>query len=176
MTIQELDRRLARLMRMHGHTLLRFGLGLVFVWFGAPKFVPGLSPADALVRATVPFFDPTWFVPLLGAVEVLIGICLWRRRWLRFGLLVMAGHMLGTVLPLVTLPEIAWKTFPVATLEGQYILKNMVLIASAIVLGGAAYEEPEPQEGRAAPSVGRFLELTVRRSAPAREPQPPAPA
>lgn len=141
MTLRTIDRRLTRWMREHGHALLRFGLGLVFVWFGAPKLVPGLSPADALVRATVTCCDPTWFVPLLGVVEMLIGACLWRRRWLRFGLFLMAGHMIGAAAPLVTLPEIAWKSFPVATLEGQYILKNVVLIGAAIVLGGAAYEE-----------------------------------
>jgi uncharacterized membrane protein YkgB len=161
MTLETLDRHLARWMRTHGHTLLRFGLGLVFVWFGAPKLVPGLSPADALVRATVTCCDPTWFVPLLGTVEMLIGLCLWNRRWLRFGLVLMAGHMVGAALPLFTLPEIAWKAFPVATLEGQYILKNVVLIAGAIVLGGAAYGDAEA----ARRPVRRWTERGTKRGA-----------
>jgi uncharacterized membrane protein YkgB len=125
-------------MQRHGHVVLRLGLGTVFVWFGAPKLIPGASPAESLVAATVPWFDPTWFVPLLGVVEILIGVCLFVRRWVRFGLVLMAGHMIGAALPLFTLPEIAWKSFPVATLEGQYILKNVVLVAGAIVLGGAS--------------------------------------
>jgi len=138
MTTEQIDRRLTLWMQAHGHTVLRLGLGLVFVWFGAPKLFPGLSPAEDLVAATVPWFDPDWFVPLLGCVEMLIGFCLWRCRWLRVGLVLMAGHMVGTVLPLFTLPEIAWASFPVATLEGQYIIKNVVLVAGAMVLGGSA--------------------------------------
>lgn len=160
MTFRMIDRCLARWMRANGHALLRFGLGLVFVWFGAPKLVPGLSPADALVRATVPWADPTWFVPLLGVVEMWIGLCLWNRRWLRFGLVLMAGHMVGAALPLVTLPEIAWKSFPVATLEGQYILKNLVLIAGAIVLGGASSPE-EPDVDAAELPRGQHEALTT---------------
>jgi uncharacterized membrane protein YkgB len=137
MTLTTIDRLLAGWMRSHGHALLRLGLGLVFVWFGAPKLVPGLSPAEELVRATVTCCDPQWFVPTLGLAEVGIGLCLWTRRWLKLGLALMAGHMLGTALPLFTLPEVAWKAFPVATLEGQYILKNVVLVGAAIVLGGS---------------------------------------
>jgi uncharacterized membrane protein YkgB len=132
------DERLSRWMQRHGHLLLRLGLGLVFVWFGAPKLFPGASPAEDLVAATVPWCDRSWFVPLLGVGEILIGVCLWVRRWVRLGLVLMAGHMLGAALPLFTLPEIAWKTFPIATLEGQYILKNVVLVAGAMVVGGAA--------------------------------------
>ncbi|MEM1449149.1 MAG: DUF417 family protein [Planctomycetota bacterium] len=127
---------IGRTLEASGVTLLRLGLGLVFVWFGLPKLVPGLSPAEDLVAATVTCCDPTWFVPLLGATEALIGLCLWSRRLLPLGLALMAGHMCGTVLPLFTLPEITWKAFPVATLEGQYILKNVVLVAGAIVIAG----------------------------------------
>ncbi len=140
MTLEQVDRRLSDWMRSHGNVLLRLGLGLVFIWFGGPKLVPGLSPAEDLVRATVPCCDPDLFVPVLGAAEVLIGICLLHRRWIRLGLLLMAGHMIGAALPLFTLPDVVWKSFPVATLEGQYILKNMVLIAAAVVLGGSTRE------------------------------------
>jgi len=150
MSLRPIDERLARWMQRHGHLVLRLGLGLVFVWFGAPKLFPGASPAEGLVAATVPWFDPTWFVPVLGIAEVLIGVCLFVRRWVRFGLVLMAGHMCGAALPLFTLPEIAWQSFPLATLEGQYILKNLVLIAAAIVVGGASAGRGTPrlQTGR----------------------------
>jgi putative oxidoreductase len=124
-------------LQARGLTMLRIGIGLVFVWFGLPKLVPGLSPAEELVTRTVTCCDPSWFVPLLGTVEVVIGLCFWSRRFMPVGLLLMAGHMCGTVLPLFTLPEITWKSFPVATLEGQYIIKNVVLIAGAMVLAGS---------------------------------------
>lgn len=113
---------------------LRLALAMVFVWFGLPKLVPGLSPAEGLVRATVTWFDPAWFVPTLGAAEAFIGLCLLRTRWLTLGLVLLAGHMAGTALPLVTLPEVTWKAFPVPTLEGQYVLKNAVLVAAAFAV------------------------------------------
>ena len=80
-------------MQAHGLGLLRFGLGLVFIWFGAPKLVPGLSPAEDLVVATLPCFDRHWCVPLLGLGEVLIGLCLLYRPWIRVGLFLMAGQI-----------------------------------------------------------------------------------
>ena len=93
-----------------------------------------LAHAGPLIQNRRP--QNTWVVPLRGATEALIGLCLWSRRLLPLGLALMAGHMCGTVLPLFTLPEITWKAFPVATLEGQYILKNVVLVAGAIVIAG----------------------------------------
>lgn len=151
MSLPDLDRRLTAWMRENGPALLRLGLGLVFVWFGAPKLVPGLSPAEELVRRTVACCDPSWFVPALGVAEIAIGLCLWSRRLLRVGLALMAAHMVGTALPLVTLPDVAWKAFPVATLEGQYILKNVVLVGAAVVLGGIA--RPRPGEAPRTPGA-----------------------
>jgi uncharacterized membrane protein YkgB len=129
--------------------LLRLALALIFVWFGLPKLVPGLSPAEDLVRATIPWFDPAWFVPLLGATEAFIGLCLLRDRWLTLGLLLLAGHMVGAALPLVTLPDITWKAFPVATLEGQYVLKNAVLIAAAFAVASTHLRRPSTPAQRA---------------------------
>jgi len=114
--------------------LLRLGLGVVFLWFGALKLVPGLSPAEALVAKTVcSIVDPHVFVPLLAVWECAIGLGLLLRRYLRVTLVLLGVHMAGTFLPLVTCPEAVWTRFPYAwTLEGQYILKNLVLIAAAI--------------------------------------------
>lgn len=134
--MKQLESHIAHFSRKYGHELMRIGLGLVFFWFGAPKLVPGLSPAEELVRRTVWCCDPSWFVPTLGLFEVVIGVCLMTRRASRLGLLLMAVHMIGAGMPLLTLPDIAWKSFPVATLEGQYILKNVVLMAAAFVLVG----------------------------------------
>lgn len=123
-------------MECHGHRILRYALAVVFLWFGALKPF-GVSPAAELVEKTVFFFPPEYFIPVLGVWEVAIGVCLLYRPLNRVGLALMAAQMLGTFLPLIVLPGEVWSSFPfVLTLEGQYIIKNLVLIAAAIVVGG----------------------------------------
>lgn len=40
-------------------------------------------------------------------------------------------------MPLIFLPKVCFTAFPVGlTLEGQYIIKNLILIAAALVVGG----------------------------------------
>lgn len=130
-------------MRRIGIPMTRLSLGLVFIWFGALKIV-GESPANDLVARTVYWVDSDWFLPFLGWWEILIGCCLIDPlRWLglspwltRAGILLLLAQMPGTFLPLVLLPEICFEDAPlVPTLEGQYIIKNLVLIAAAIVIG-----------------------------------------
>lgn len=131
------DRRIATWMAAHGPTLLRYALGVVFVWFGALKLFAGASPAEDLVKRTVYWFDPGWFFPFLGVWEVAIGLGLLVRPLIRLAVLLLLLQMPGTFLPLVVVPEACWEAFPfVLTLEGQYIIKNLVLIAAALVVGG----------------------------------------
>ena len=74
---------------------------------------------------------------LLAAWEVLIGLGLLTGRLLRITLLMLFLQMAGTVLPLFFFPDETWRAFPYApTLEGQYIIKNLVLISAGLVLGG----------------------------------------
>eukprot|EP00218_Dolichomastix_sp_CCMP3274_P008087 CAMPEP_0170148300 /NCGR_PEP_ID=MMETSP0033_2-20121228/38268_1 /TAXON_ID=195969 /ORGANISM="Dolichomastix tenuilepis, Strain CCMP3274" /LENGTH=126 /DNA_ID=CAMNT_0010385177 /DNA_START=84 /DNA_END=464 /DNA_ORIENTATION=- len=115
---------------------MRIGLGVIFLWFGALKFFPGLSPAEELVRNTVYFVDPDLFIPVLATWEVLIGLGLIAGKYMRITLLLLFLQMPGTALPIVLLPEVVWTAFPFGlTLEGQYIVKNLVLIGSALALG-----------------------------------------
>jgi uncharacterized membrane protein YkgB len=138
-----LDRRIAIWMRTWGVFLLRVSLGIVFIWFGALKPL-GLSPAEGLVRATVTWADPAWFIPLLGVWEVAIGVCLLIRPLVRVAILLLFLQMPGTILPLFLLPEVTFTWYPVApTIEGQYIIKNLVLISAAIVVGGTVRRNPE---------------------------------
>jgi uncharacterized membrane protein YphA (DoxX/SURF4 family) len=143
-----MDREITRWMARYGLVILRFGLGVIFVWFGALKLVPGLSPAEELVRNTVYFVKPDLFQPILAIWEILIGIGFLTGRFLRVTILLLFGQMAGTVLPLFLLPEVVWTVFPYGlTLEGQYIIKNLIIIGSALVLGGTARGgriEPEP--------------------------------
>jgi uncharacterized membrane protein YphA (DoxX/SURF4 family) len=109
----------------------------VFFWFGALKLFPGQSPAEDLVRNTTYFVDPDFFLPLLAVWEMAIGLGLIFGKFMRITLLLLFLQMPGTALPLVILPDAVWTEFPYGlTLEGQYIVKNLVLIGAGLVLGG----------------------------------------
>lgn len=142
------DRQITRWMARYGLIIMRIGLGVIFFWFGALKLVPGLSPAEELVRNTTYFVNPDWFIPVLAVWEMAIGLGLILGRFMRLTLLLLFLQMPGTALPLVVLPEAVWTQFPYGlTLEGQYIIKNLVLIGAGLVLGGTVRGgrlEPEP--------------------------------
>jgi len=132
-----IDRQITVWMARYGMTIMRVGLGVVFFWFGALKLVPGLSPAEDLVRNTTYFVNPDWFIPVLALWEMAIGLGLMFGMFMRLTLLLLFLQMPGTALPLVVLPEAVWTQFPYGlTLEGQYIIKNLVLIGAGFVLGG----------------------------------------
>ena len=131
------DARITGWMAQLGVPLLRAGLGITFLWFGALKLVPGLSPAEQLVRNTIYFVDPDLFLPVLAVWEMAIGLGLLLHVLPRVTLLLLFLQMPGTALPLVLLPDVCWNAFPHAlTMEGQYIVKNLVLVAAGLVLGG----------------------------------------
>lgn len=119
-----------------GVPVLRFGLGLVFIWFGALKLT-GASPATDLVTRTIYWLDPNIFIPILGWWETTIGVCLAIPPLTRVGILLLAFQMPGTFLPLILLPQVCYQGTPWnLTMEGQYIVKNLVIIGAALVLGG----------------------------------------
>ncbi len=115
---------------------LRLALGLIYFHFGFLKFFPDLSPAELLagqtiMRLSLHGLDAATALRCLAVFECAIGlgflfnVCM---RWVFFLFLI---HMLGTLLPLLLLPEFTFKISPLApTLEGQYILKNLVFIAA----------------------------------------------
>jgi uncharacterized membrane protein YkgB len=144
----KIDRLITGWMARYGLVIMRIGLGIVFLWFGALKIVPGLSPAEELVRNTTYFVDPDIFLPVLAVWEMLIGLGLIFGKFMRATLLLLFLQMPGTALPLLILPEVCWTVFPYGlTLEGQYIIKNLVLIGAGLVLGGTVRGgrlNPEP--------------------------------
>jgi uncharacterized membrane protein YphA (DoxX/SURF4 family) len=116
---------------------MRVGLGIVFFWFGALKLFAGQSPAEDLVRNTTYFIDADIFLPVLAIWEMAIGLGLIFGKFMRITLLLLFLQMPGTALPLLILPDAVWTHFPYGlTLEGQYIVKNLVLIGAGLVLGG----------------------------------------
>lgn len=139
--LEPVDVRITRWMARNGPMLLRVSLGVVFFWFGALKFFPGLSPAQDLAGNTIRVLSfgivqPTVSLPLLAAWECVIGLGLITGLWMRATILLLLLQMLGTLTPVVLFPDEVFLRVPYApTLEGQYIIKNFVLISAAVVLG-----------------------------------------
>jgi len=132
----ELDDTIAAQMDRWSIPVLRVAIAVVFIWFGALK-VFGISPAGELVASTVYIVDPATFVPILGIWEVVIGICLLYRPLIRVGIFLLFLQLPGTFLPIVLLPEVVFTAFPYGlTVEGQYIIKNLVIIGAALGIGG----------------------------------------
>jgi len=141
MTFDEMDYNIARWMNRYGRFFLRLSLAFIFIWFGLLKPL-GLSPAAELIAKTVYWVPPEIFIPVLGWWEVVIGIGLLVRPLIRLSILLLAFQMVGTFMPLVILPEVCFTRFPFGlTLEGQYIIKNLILISAAIVIGGTVRKD-----------------------------------
>ncbi|QSG05138.1 hypothetical protein [Halapricum desulfuricans] len=131
----ELDRTIARAMERWSIPMLRVSVAVVFIWFGALK-VLDVSPAAELVASTVYVVPPEVFVPVLGVWEMLIGLFLLYRPLIRAGIFLLFLQLPGTFLPIVLLPEVVFTTVPYAlTVEGQYIVKNLVIIGAALAIG-----------------------------------------
>jgi uncharacterized membrane protein YphA (DoxX/SURF4 family) len=139
--LEGVDVRVTNWMARNGLTLLRISLGVVFLWFGVLKFFPGLSPAQELAARTIDVLtggrvSPGVSIPVLATWESLIGLGLLFGKMLRIVILLLLVQMAGTLAPLVLFPAEVFVRIPFApTLEGQYIIKNAVLISAAIVLG-----------------------------------------
>lgn len=138
---EALDQRVTSWMATYGVVLLRISVGIVFFWFGILKFFPELSPAEELASRTIEtltfgIIQPNISLPVLAAWEVIIGLGLITGKFMRITILLLFTQMIGTVTPLFIFPDETFKVFPYAlTLEGQYIIKNIVLVSAAIVVG-----------------------------------------
>lgn len=150
--LDALDRRIAGFMRSWGTRALRLSLAVIFLWFGLLKPL-GLSPAEPLVRATtawMPLLSPAEWVVLVGWWEVAIGVTFFFRRTVRVAVALLALQMVGTFMPLFLLPDVTFQAghVPYApSLEGQYIVKNLLIISAALVVGGTVRSEA-PTDGR----------------------------
>lgn len=134
--------RVARMLSAYGAVALRVSLGLVLLGFGVLKFFPGASPAEALVMRTVEaltlgLISGTTAVVATALVETLIGLTLITGIGLRAGVLLLFPAIVGMMSPLVLFPG---DMFPgmLPTLEAQYVLKDVILAAAAVVVAGRA--------------------------------------
>jgi uncharacterized membrane protein YkgB len=135
-----LEHRVSALMARSGVTITRVALGIIFLWFGILKFLPTITPIDVLAERTLAMitfhqFTAEHCLHVLAVWECMIGLGLLSGRLLRFTLILLFLQLPGTFLPLVLLAHETWVKFPVPTFEGQYIIKNIALIAAGIVVG-----------------------------------------
>ncbi|MFF3350343.1 hypothetical protein [Streptomyces sp. NPDC002779] len=145
----------------HGLRILRVSLGGVYIWFGLLKVI-NLSPAASLVLDVLPFQVGSWFVPALGWAEIVMGAWLVTGRSPRLLLPVLCGHLGGTFSVLLLTPAIAYQNGnPVLlTLTGEFVVKNVVLLAAAIVvttMARAATTPRLPEVTEPAPTAGRQM-------------------
>ena len=138
------DRMVVATLQRWSIPLLRTSLGVVFLWFGALK-VFGVTPVSDLLALTVYWVDPNWFVPVLGVVEMLVGAGLVLRRAMRTILAVFLAQMAGTFLVLLLLPDVAFQDGnPLKlTVEGEFVVKNLVLLSAGLVVGSTVRRDRE---------------------------------
>jgi putative oxidoreductase len=138
--IQDAELRLAAWLARHSIDLLRITVGLVFLGFGVLKFFPGLSPAEPLAAQTLDILT-LGLMPermgliLVASLETAIGLLLVAGRGVRLALGLLVVELVGILSPIVLLPGEMFRGSVVApTLAGQYVLKDIVLVAAALVI------------------------------------------
>ncbi len=132
-----LDQRISTFFRRWGIPALRVSVAVVFIWFGALKIF-GVTPVADLVANTVYWFESDLAVPAIGVVEVVVGLGLLFRLAMRAVLGLFFLQMIGTFLVLILLPDVAFQHGNplLLTVEGEFVIKNLVLISAGMVIAG----------------------------------------
>jgi uncharacterized membrane protein YkgB len=144
MDYRDIDQNIAGKMRKWGLPALRISFAIIFFWFGILKPF-GLSAATELLIATVawlPFGESGTWLLVIGWWEVVIGITFLFRKTTKIAIALLLLQMIGTFMPLVFLPEVTFQNgnYLLPTLEGQYIIKNVMIISAALIVGGTFYK------------------------------------
>ena len=143
--IDHLDHRIARIFKRYGHYTHRVSLGLLFVWFGSLKLV-GHKTATSIIAHTIYWGDPQEIIPMLGSLELSIGLCLLVRPLARAAIVILLMRLPGSILALFLLPEVCWQEFPFApTIAGQYIIKDITIFFAAIAIAGSVREKSDAE-------------------------------
>ena len=135
---------IVRRMAHSGLLVTRVALGIIFLWFGLLKFAPIVLPIDILAEKTLVIitfhlFRPETCLHVLAFFECVIGIGMLTRRFIRLTVVLLFLQLPGTFLPLILLQRETWVHFGyVPTFEGQYIIKNFVLISAGLIVGATA--------------------------------------
>lgn len=140
------ENRIFGVLRRISMPLARVAFFVVFFWFGVLKIME-LSPAEGVVHTlhhhTLPFIPWKLFIFFFGAYECVIGILFLFPGKEKWALYMLIPHMITTFGPIIMLPNMTWKGFMVPNLIGQYIIKNLVIIALAIFIAAYVSEERE---------------------------------
>lgn len=138
---QAVDLRIIGFFKRTFEPVARFSIFLTFFWFGVIKLI-GISSASPLAKALtertigLQYFD-TLFITL-ALVECAIGLLILLPKATRIVVPLLVFHMVIVCSPLVLTPDLTWQQAFVPTLEGQYIIKNAVVIAVAIGIAASA--------------------------------------
>lgn len=151
----------------HGITALRLTVGAVFLGFGVLKYFPHVSPAEGLAIKTIDLMTfglVPWQVGIvvIATLECFIGICLLANRWMRLAVWMLAVQLVGVLAPLALLTGRLFSgPHHAPTLEGQYVLKDIILVAAGMVIAAGTFrggrlvrDEPQPERG----TVGAALD------------------
>jgi len=121
-------------------SLLRISIGIIYVWFGALKFFPHMSPAESIAQDTIAFLTVD-LIPIdvgylmLAIWEIGLGVLLVFNFFRRTAVLIALTHMVLTFIPLFVFTSSSFETPPYAfTLLGQYILKNIIIICALFII------------------------------------------
>jgi uncharacterized membrane protein YphA (DoxX/SURF4 family) len=163
---QRIDAGLHRFLRAHSITMLRVALGLVILGFGILKFFPGVSPAEELVKMTIDKLS-LGVVPghvaivLVAVLETVVGLLLVAGRFLRVAVYLLFGMLIGVLAPLALFTgRLFAGPHNAPTLEGQYVIKDLILVAAGFVVastlpGLVPGSEPAPSAREGSEVHGR---------------------
>jgi uncharacterized membrane protein YphA (DoxX/SURF4 family) len=137
---QRIEGKILDWMAVNGILLLRLSIGIIFFWFGFQKFFPGVSSAEDLATRTIDVLSfgivkAPYSMPILATWEVLIGLGFLTGKYLRLTVILLYAQMAGTILPLFVFPDETFYVIPfIPTIEGQYIIKNIIIITASMVI------------------------------------------
>jgi len=141
----QLEDRIHRLLVNHSIRALRIALGATFLGFGLLKYFPDVSPAQALTTGTIDtltfgLITPSVSIYAVATLECFIGICFLARRWMRLAIWLLALQFVGILSPLVLTPgQLFGGPYNAPTLEGQYVLKDFILVAAGMVIAAGTF-------------------------------------
>lgn len=147
-SLHKIDQFISNFMHRWGYFAIRLSFAIIFIWFGVLKPL-GLSEAESLVLKTVawlPIFSPKTWLSIIGWWEVIIGISFLFKSTTRIAIGLLFLQMTGTFMPLFLLSDITFQdgNFLLPTLAGQYIIKNLMIISGALVIGGRVVKNSLP--------------------------------